>query len=85
MQIRWSLDTFAEMHVYNCLPKVVALLQSAGLEQYETMFRKESIDGDVFCELDEQTLEKELSVALKIHRLRFMRLIREQRSLRLQF
>lgn len=73
------------MNVYHCLPKVVALLQSAGLEQYETVLRKECIDGDVFCELDEPTLEKEFFVASKLHRLRIMKLIRDQRSLQLLF
>ena len=67
------------------IPQVVALLQAAGLEQYETVFRTEMIDGDIFCELDEQTLETELCVTSKLHRLRLMKLIRKQRLLELQF
>lgn len=50
-----------------------------GLKQYCEVFKKETIDGAIFVELDEQVLE-ELGMTTKLHRLKIMRLLDGRQS-----
>ncbi len=50
------------------------MLVAIGLPQYKDAFLKEVIDGITFMGLDDITLEKELQISSKIHRLRILKL-----------
>ena len=45
------------------------------LAQYKDVFASEQITGEVLAELDEEILQKELGVSVKIHRIRLMKVI----------
>lgn len=46
-----------------------------GLDQYQAIFEKEQIDGAILLECDEGVLEHELGVAMRLHRIKLMRII----------
>ena len=45
------------------------------LAQYKDIFASEEITGEIFAELDEEILQMELGVSVKIHRIRLMKVI----------
>lgn len=45
------------------------------LMQYKEVISREHIDGEILCDLDEQSLESDLGVAVKLHRVRLMKVI----------
>lgn len=47
-----------------------------GLQKYAASFSEESVDGELFFELDNLMLEEDLGVKNRLHRLRIMRIIR---------
>jgi len=51
------------------------MLEAIGLPQYKKAFVREVVDGVTFLGLDDITLEKELLVSSKIHRLRILKLM----------
>ena len=51
------------------------MLDTIGLPQYKEAFSREIIDGVTFLGLDDVTLDKELQVSSKIHRLRILKLM----------
>ena len=46
-----------------------------GLPQYQESVRHEHVTGEILSELDEASLENELGVKSKIHRVRLMKII----------
>lgn len=50
------------------------------LAQYKETIIRECIGGDILCELDEQSLESDLGVAAKLHRVRLMKVINGHHS-----
>lgn len=54
------------------------VLEGMGLGQYGSVVQDETLDGAIFCELDEDTLTQELGMASKIHRLKVLKLISGQ-------
>ncbi len=56
------------------------LLDAMGMPQYKESFSKEWVDGEVFKELDNETLE-ELGVTSKLHRLKLRNVITGVHSL----
>ena len=51
------------------------LLDAMHLAQYKDVFASEQITGEVLAELDEEILQKELEISVKIHRIRLMKVI----------
>lgn len=51
------------------------LLDAMHLAQYKDVFASEQITGEVLAELDEEILQNELGVSVKIHRIRLMKVI----------
>ena len=81
----YACELLAYAHACNlfylhCFLQVIELLSKMGLSQYARQFASESIDGLVLCELDEATLEHELGVASKLHRVRLILIISGQIS-----
>ena len=53
------------------------MLDGLRLSQYRPRFEEESIDGSILIDCDdENTLEKELGITMKIHRLKLLQIIR---------
>ena len=50
------------------------------LGQYKETIARECVDGEILSELDEQSLENELGISSKIHRIRLMQIITGSRS-----
>lgn len=50
------------------------------LGQYKETIAREFIDGGVLSELDEQSLENDLGVSSKVHRIRLMQIVAGSRS-----
>ena len=50
------------------------------MSQYKTKFVEEQIGGDILIECDENVLEKELGVSLKIHRVKLLQVMTGQKS-----
>lgn len=46
------------------------------MTQYQKRFREEVIAGDILAECDDHTLETELGMNMKIHRLKLLQIIR---------
>lgn len=61
----------AYTHVYF---QVVRLFQAVGVENLEQV-RKESIEGSILVELNEDVLQKELGIRKHIHRIKLMKII----------
>ena len=53
-----------------------------GLHQHKDAFSRESIDGAVLLELDEEILSRELGVKSKIHIVKLSKLISGESSIR---
>ena len=62
-----------QFHIH-CL-QIQNLLDAMHLAQYKDVFASEQITGEVLAELDEEILQKELGVSVKIHRVRLMKVI----------
>ena len=45
-----------------------------GLQIYKDKFHQEKITGDIFCNIDDDILEKELGVHSRLHRMRLLKL-----------
>ena len=50
------------------------------LGQYKETVARESVDGEILSELDEQSLESDLGISSKLHRVRLMQIITGCRS-----
>ena len=50
------------------------------MSQYKTKFVEEQIGGDILIECDENVLEKELGMSLKIHRVKLLQVMTGQKS-----
>ena len=50
------------------------------LEQYKETVTREFVDGEILSELDDKSLENDLGISSKIHRLRLMQIITGSRS-----
>ena len=57
-----------------CL-QVLKALERAGLSIYCEVFYREQISGFILAELDESTLESDLGVSSRLHRIRLMNII----------
>lgn len=55
--------------------QVLKLLKEMSLEQYAEAFRREQIDGEVLSDLDDSTLQADLGIGNKIHRIRLAKVI----------
>ena len=55
--------------------QVQQLLDALGLQQYKALFYEESIDGEILQELDQNILADELSISIKAHRAKLMKVI----------
>ncbi len=51
------------------------MLKLTGLNMYVDKFHAEQVSGDMLMELDEVSLEEELGVVSKLHRLKILRVI----------
>ena len=47
-----------------------------GLHAYKDKFHQENITGDIFGNLDDEILEKELGIQSRLHRLRLLKVAR---------
>ena len=56
------------------------LLDALNLTQYEDAFRKEQITGEILAELNEEILQNELGMGLKIHRIKLMKIVSGRHS-----
>ena len=61
--------------------QILQVLDSMGLHQYKDAFSRESVDGAVLLELDEEVLTCELGVKSKIHCVKLMKLISGESSI----
>lgn len=52
------------------------------LKQYTTNFKMEHITGDILLECNDEVLEKELGVTMKVHRIRLMNIIIGKQSVK---
>ena len=50
------------------------------LSAYKSIFEQKNISGDILLSFDDGILERELGIRSRIHRLKFMKLIRGQYS-----
>ena len=50
------------------------------LGQYKETVAKECIDGEILSQLDEQSLESDLGISSRVHRIRLMQIITGSRS-----
>ena len=57
------------------LPQLKTVLEGMNLGQYTAIVEEETLDGEIFMELDEDTLTKELGIASRIHRVKVLKLI----------
>ena len=58
------------------------MLDALKLSQYRERFEEEVIAGNILVECDELTLENELGVGMRIHRLKLLQIIRGDTSAR---
>ena len=56
--------------------QVLDMLDALRLSKYRTRFEEEQIAGDILMDCNEEMLEKELGVGMRIHRLRLLKIIR---------
>lgn len=52
------------------------MLDGLHLSRYRKSFEEEDIGGGILAECDDATLEKELGVGMRIHRLKLLQVIR---------
>ena len=50
------------------------------MKQHQDRFAQESIDGAILMEIEETTLEAELGVTSKLHRVKLLKIISGERS-----
>ena len=48
--------------------------------QYKETIARECVDGEILSELDEKSLENDLGISSKIHRIRLMQIVTGSRS-----
>ena len=60
--------------------QVLQLLDALNLSQYKRRFEEEVIAGDILADCDDITLEKELGVTMRIHRLKLLQMISGESS-----
>lgn len=58
------------------------MLEALNLSQYQAKFDEEQVGGDILSHCDDATLENELGVNMKIHRLKLLQVISGERSAR---
>ena len=63
------------------LIQILHVLDSMGLHQYKEAFSRESVDGAVLLELDEEVLRHELGINSKIHCIKLTKLISGDHSI----
>ena len=51
------------------------LLDAMDMTQYKDAFSREWVDGEVFKELDEESLKNDLGVTSRVHRIKLMKVI----------
>ena len=68
-------DSFSPHSFTPTSPQMQQLLDAMQLPQYKEAFLKEQVGGDVLIELDDQTLQSDLQINSKLHRVRLMKLI----------
>lgn len=75
----FCFEIFVNIRVTNFdwLLQIQSVLDAVGLSQYKEAFAREAIDGELFTCLDDETLEEELQVSSKIHRIRILNMIGE--------
>ena len=52
------------------------------MEQYQETFIKQQINGDILSECDDDILQNELRISSRLHRMRWMRIISGQYSVK---
>lgn len=62
--------------------QILSVLDAMGLHQYKESFIRESIDGAILLELDEEVLGSELGIKSKIHCVKLIKLISGEYSIR---
>ena len=70
-------------NVYTCLLRVIQVLQlldTLKLSGYSEAFRKEGINGDLLLALDDPTLQQDLGISSRLHRISIMRFINGKSS-----
>ncbi len=60
--------------------QVIQLLESMGLKQYEGMFSREKITGEILGECDDNVLAQELKITSKLHRVRLLKVVSGRHS-----
>ena len=60
---------------HTCTFKVCELIEAMGLGQYRQTFIAEQISGEILLEIDDQVLQDELGIKLRIHRIRLAKVI----------
>jgi hypothetical protein len=59
---------------------VQSYLKDAGLEEFQAKFKENAVDGTLFMALDEKMLTEELGVTKKLHVLKILKYIEEQKK-----
>jgi len=59
---------------------VQSYLKDAGLEEFSAKFKENAVDGTLFMALDEKMLTEELGVTKKLHVLKVLKYIEEQKA-----
>ena len=72
----WVCDFVTTLSIH----QVIKLLEMMGLTQYQGSVQHEHVTGEILAELDEDSLENELGVKSKIHRVRLMKIITGRHS-----
>ena len=62
--------------------QVLNLLEAMGMEKYKDVFTKECVNGELLLECDDEILEQDLGIPLRLHRVRLMKIITGQHSAR---
>ena len=60
--------------------QVLLLLDKLRLSQYKSRFEEELIGGDILAQCDDDMLQTELGVNMRIHRLKLMQVIKGEKS-----
>ena len=63
-----------------CPHQIQRLFEAMNLGKYKETVARECIDGEILSELDERSLESDLGISSKIHRIRLMQIITGSRS-----
>ena len=57
------------------------MLEGMSLTQYNEVFAREQISGEVLVELDDDTLREDLGISNRVHRIRIMMVISGRKSI----